>query len=81
MRVAAQAAGYFSIVIASEQTNFTRRPATGRCAKANTPMFAHGDDFLDGASGAAGEDGVGHFAELFEFLERPRSAPAAFGSF
>ena len=45
------------------------------------PKLAHGDDFHDGASGAAGEDGVGCFAESLQFGQRPRRSATAFDSF
>ena len=37
-------------------------------------VFAHGDDFFNRAPGAAGEDGIGRFAELFQFSQCPRRA-------
>ena len=39
----------------------------------NPPVLAHGDTFLDGPARAAGEDGVGHLAEVLEFTRGPRS--------
>ena len=43
----------------------------GSGGQADAAAFAFGDDFLDGPDQAAGEYGVGGFAELLEFGNGP----------
>ena len=71
-----EAASQFVIIHRAEQPDFARRPAARWRGQMNAPVFAQGDDFLDGATEAPGEDGVGRFAELFQFGYCPRFAPA-----
>ena len=77
---AAQAARQFRVVQGAKQLVFPRGPAAGWKAQADALAFAHGDDFLDGAAGAAGEDGIRRFAEPLQFGQRPWRAPASFDS-
>lgn len=71
-RVAAtKAAGQFAIIETAQEPNLSRRPAARRRGQADAQAFALGNNFMDGASGAAGKDRVGHFAELLQFSQRP----------
>jgi pyruvoyl-dependent arginine decarboxylase (PvlArgDC) len=47
------------------------------CFQRNAQVLAHGHNFFDGATAAAGEDGIGYFAEPCEFGESPERASAA----
>ncbi|HEX5219354.1 MAG TPA: hypothetical protein VFZ59_07275 [Verrucomicrobiae bacterium] len=70
----------FQIGEAAQQSDFARRPATWRHAHSDAPAFTLGDDFFDGASGSARQNGVGCSAELFQLGNRPRGITAGFRS-
>ena len=74
---ASKPACQFIVVERSNQADFTGGPAPWPCFHRDAARFAHGDDFLDGAPIAAGENGVGHFAEQPKFTRPPGCAPAA----
>jgi len=74
---AAKAAGEFRVIVPAQHFDFARRPASWLRFHRNAAVFAHGDDFLDGATSAAGEDGVWHFAELFKLGQPPSGSTAA----
>src|SRR5436189_5176210 len=73
---AAQAAGEFRVIVPAEHFNFARRPAAWPRFHRDAAVFAHGDDFLDSATGSAGEDGGWHFAELFQLGPPPSGSTA-----
>jgi hypothetical protein len=50
-----------------EQLDFARGPAARRGGQTDAPPLAFGDDFLDRAAEATGEDGIGLFAEQLCF--------------
>ena len=74
---AAQAAREFRVIVPAQHLDFARRPAAWPRFHRDAAVFAHGDDFLDGATGAAGEDRVWHFAELMKLGQPPSSSTAA----
>jgi len=74
---AAKAAGEFGVIVPAQHFNFACRPTAWPRFHRDAAVFAHGDDFLDGATGPAGEDGVWHFAELFQLGQPPSSSTAA----
>ena len=66
----------FQIGEAAKHSDFAGCPAAGRRWQVDASALALGDDFFDGASGAVGEDGVGRFAESFQFGRGPRCVAA-----
>src|SRR5436309_11952115 len=74
---AAQATREFRVIVAAQHFSFACRPAAWPRFHRDAAVFAHGDDFLDGATGPAGEDGVWRFAELFQLGQPPSRSTAA----
>jgi hypothetical protein len=57
----AKSPGQLLVKIAAQQFGFPRGPTSWWRFQPDTPPLAFFDNFLDGASDAAGKDGVGHF--------------------
>ena len=75
---ATQPPGKFGVVVTAQHLDFARHPASGWCRQPDALAFAFGHNFPDGATEAAGEDGVGCFAELFQFGKCPPFTTAVF---
>jgi hypothetical protein len=72
----AQAPAQFRIVKPAQQCGLVRGPGAGWRGEADAPALAHGDHGLDGASGAAGKDGIRRFAKLLQLGQCPVNARA-----
>ena len=77
---ASQAAGQFMIVHRAEKLDFAHGPASGPRFERDAQLLAHRDDFFDGAAPASREDGIGRFAEAFQFGKGPMRTSAALES-
>lgn len=74
----AKSTGQFLVKIVAQHFVLTRGPTTWRRNQPGTPPLAFTDNFLDGASDAASEDEVGHFAKQFQFCHCPSSFASLF---
>lgn len=72
------ASAKFRVIKLAQHFDLSRSPRARRRGQPDAPGFALGDDFLDGAAGAAGEDGIRCLAEPFQFGQGPRFTTAVF---